>query len=259
MAITGAGFDGTLTEVAWAKLNGPPGIPDQTVPGSTTTDLAVTISGSALSASVAAGTYNRHGVLVSNDAAATVSFTNPGSGSRWDCVALLINWATNTVTLTVTQGTSSPAVPWASMQKTIGTQVHVPLALVQLTAGQTKPVTSIDLRLGLGWQNAAMGSGFTIPSLGDRVQYKIAGDGTVSVRGAVEWASGNWYGRTIVSGLPVPADWTYDYQVGSMFCSSGATAGVQLTTAGALKGDILFMAGTFTVANALRINASYQL
>lgn len=259
MALTGAGFDGTLTEGAWARLAGPEGIPDQSVPGASTTDFALTLSGSALTASVAAGTYNRHGILATSDAAATVTFTNPGSGSRYDCVALLLNWAMNMVTLTVVQGGTTPVVPWASMQKTIGTQVHVPLELVRLTAGQTKPVSQIDLRLGRGWQNATMGSGFTVPTLGDRVQYKIATGNVVEIRGAVEWASGSAFGTSIVTGLPVPADWPWDYQVATAYVSSGGSAGVQLTTAGALKLDTLFQHGTWTVGNAIRIHGGYAL
>lgn len=201
MAITGVGFDGTLIESDWSKIAGPHGVPDQSVGDASSTDWAVSPSGTVLSATVAPGLYNRHGVLSRSTAVETVTFANPGSGSRWDAVCLLINWTTNTVTLVVVQGTASMVVPWANMQKVPGTQCHVPLALVQLTAGSAAPTGLLDLREGV-WVDVPIMAPFVQVSAADRLRRKIA-DGQVHVQGRANWPSGPL--NSAIGQLPVPA------------------------------------------------------
>ena len=204
MTISGVGFDGTVAEADWARLSGPQGIPDQTIPGQSTTDYQVTLSTTALSATVTPGIYNRHGILAKSTATETVTFSNPASGSRYDAVCLLIDWTTNTVSLVVVQGTTTPAIPWASLLKTPGTQAHVPLALVKLTSGNAAPVSRTDLRWGTGWKTAATYSpnGFTNGG-SDPAQWRVLG-GVCYIRGAVQWESGDGTDVGMLVGMPVP-------------------------------------------------------
>lgn len=264
MAISGAGFDGTLLEADWARLNGPAGVPDQSIPGQSLTDLEVSVSTSALSCTIAptVGGYVRHGINIKSTLTETRTFTNPASGSRWDVVAALIDWTTNTVTVEVVQGTSTQAVPWASMQTTVGTKVHEPLALVKLTAGSAAPTAIIDLRTmrtRLRYRDPATGNGLGFIAPG--VIFSVA-EGRAMFTGAFRWSSGAMWGLGI-TGTPLPAPETngtgLNMVVGTAWASSGGSAAVWITPAGNLYLDQGFSLGAWNLGCEVRIEGSYAL
>lgn len=256
MAITGAGFDGTLTEADWARIAGPAGVPDQSVPGASTTDLAVTRSITALTATltatVAPGTYNRHGVLAKSTATETVTFTNPASGSRWDLVALLYDWTTNSITLTVVQGGTTRALPTASMETTPGTKAHVPLALVELTAGNAAPTRVMDLRAGM-WHTATPSSNYGMPGGSGDGDPAWMFDGTlIHVRGSVAWNSGSGQWVAVIE-VPMPSTGTI--MCGMAAANSGGVAPLLVYDTAVLV--CAEKIGTWTLGAIVRLSGSY--
>jgi len=257
MAVTGKGFDGTLTESDWALMAGPPGVPDQQVSGANSGAMYVQPSPSALTASVWQGTYNKHGILTriaTTDA--TVSFTNPGTGSRWDAVCILLDWTTNSASIVVVQGGSTPVVPWASMEKLPGTKVHVPLSLVKLTAGSAAPTDSHDLREGV-WVLCPIQSPFQATSAADTLRRKIMW-GQIFLEGRVKWLSGPL--NEAIALLPLP-DRGYPQQIIGYASDNNtfSAAPLRLTSAGELYIDSA--GGTWTpgTASYIDMHGSYWL
>lgn len=248
MAITGHGFDGTLLEGDWALLAGLPGVHDQTWPSQPAGDLAVTISTSALEAYIAAGTYNTGaGVLVRNTLSETRALSNPTSGSRWDTVAALVDWMTNTVTLVVVQGDGSVAVPWQVMESTPGTRLHVPLALVKLTAGSAAPAEVRDLRRGL----------YPLPA----AHHRKTSEG-INIAAGKSWALS--YGALVRNELPVnvvdlqrfyPGTGVYDIEAVIPITSGGMAATLRVNSTVSPAGTTGSPGGTELVYSAVSAGA----
>lgn len=145
MALTPKGFDGTVTEADFAKMARHFGTPYSVKDDP---DLKVTaVAGQDRTVQIATGEAAAYGVLVTNDAAITLQLPTIASGTRWDLVCLRRDWqpAGGTATVTYVQGTSTKAIP-AGRNANPGVIDDQPLALVQLTAGQTQPTAIVDLR-----------------------------------------------------------------------------------------------------------------
>lgn len=142
MGTIAKGFDETLTEVDWAQMAADIGAPWSIQTGLTFSINTVNLPRVVL----ASGSLVAHGVRVVVDAPETMNFTVPNSGTRYDLLAIRINWETNTAAPTIIQGGSSRTLP-NSMQTTPGVIFDVPLLLVQLQAGQNRIVDSISQRV----------------------------------------------------------------------------------------------------------------
>lgn len=145
MALFSTGYDGTIDETQWAKLQGAAA----SVYGvSTPTSWAVTpVAGADRTISIAPGIGWGHHVLDESDSNYTLQGGAVSSGSRWDTVVLRRNWAPiggGPSAFRLNPGTGTRAI--ASRQTNPGTLDDQPIALVQFTAGQTQPTAIVDLR-----------------------------------------------------------------------------------------------------------------
>lgn len=180
MAITSVGYDGTIDEAQWAQMIKKVGSSDYGVVGAT--DLRVTtVTAADRTVSIAAGTAWGHGVYDTLDTNTTIQLSTVASGSRWDLVALRRDWtgASGVTTVVKVNGTSSKTIPGARMTNP-GTTDDQPLALVQVTAGQSQPTAIVDLRC---W--AGNGGAFAKDSLALSYLAKI---GAVVHVGTSQWA-----------------------------------------------------------------------
>lgn len=145
MTITSVGYDGTVDEVQWARIAASLGA-DYAVLGNTDWQVT-TVVGQDRTVQVAAGSGFGHGVLDVNDAAVTLQLPVVASGTRWDLVVARRNWQPvgGTTVFAVVQGTASKGIPSGRLVGP-GVQDDQPLALVQVTAGQTLPTAVVDLR-----------------------------------------------------------------------------------------------------------------
>lgn len=146
MAITSIGYDGTITESQWALMSQHMGTP-YAVAGPN--DFAVTSNvGATLTVNVATGTVYGYGVMDTNTAQAPIALAAIASGTRWDLIALRRNWTNPTPggasSIVAITGGATQVLP--SRNTTPGNIDDQPLALVQVTAGQTTPTSILDLR-----------------------------------------------------------------------------------------------------------------
>lgn len=150
VAFISHGYDTTTgnpyTETAWSDAHPPIGSSTYGVLGGS--DWKVTaVAGQDRTVSIAAGFGWGHGVTDETAANETIQLDTIGSGSRWDLIAVRRDW---TPTAGVTQfikvnGGSSKAIPGGRLSGS-GAIDDQPLALVQVTAGQTQPTAIVDLR-----------------------------------------------------------------------------------------------------------------
>jgi hypothetical protein len=150
MAITSVGYDGIVNEAQWAEMIKKIGHADYGVVG--VGDLKVTtVAGVDRTVSVAAGKGWGHGVFDTNSANITIQLDIVTTGFRWDLIALRRDWspAGGTTTVVKVNGTSTQTIP-AGRLKGPGTLDDQPLALVQMSAGQTSPTAIVDLRCWAG-------------------------------------------------------------------------------------------------------------
>lgn len=180
MAITSVGFDGTINEVQWAALSWYLGA-DYAVFG--LTNFRVTaVTGQDRTVSISTGTAYGHGVLSTNDAPISLQLPVIASGTRWDLVALRRNWSTNTASVVSVQGTSTQTVP-SGRNANPGVLDDQPLALVQVTAGQTLPTAVLDLRVFPSKvYHAKSLLAFPSPRLGTEVNVNDSGVGGGMIR-----------------------------------------------------------------------------
>lgn len=210
MAITSAGYDGTVTEVQWASLIPSAGSSEYGVLGAS--DFNVTAHPTtAYAVNVSAGTAWGQGVLDVSDSVVTVQCDAPATGVvRWDLICARRDWrplAGGPTTLTKVNGGTAADIP-AGRNNTPGTLDDQPLFLVQWTGGQTQPTAFIDLRCwagngGLSARNDLVRKYLT--RVGTRVE--ILGthwQRRVDTNGAAEWinedASGPWVNLQLNSG-----------------------------------------------------------
>lgn len=196
MAIISVGYDGAVTESQWADMIKKVGSAEYGVVG--LNDLKVTsVSAADRTVSISAGKAWGHGVFDENTTTAQVQLDSVSSGSRWDLVAVRRDWTGvgGVTTLVKVNGTSAKEIP-AARTKGAGVIDDQPLALVQITAGQSQPTAVVDLRC---WS----GNGGVIASNELALTYLDALASQVFIN-----VNGKQYNRIIgVDGNPV---WTAD-------------------------------------------------
>lgn len=145
MAITSIGYDGTVDERAWARLQ-----------ASTASVYGVSsaaawrvnaVPGADRTVSIAAGVGWGQHVLDESDMNYTLQGDTISSGSRWDLVVMRRDWTAvggGPSAFRLVKGTATRGLP--SRQTNPGTVDDQPIALVEFRAGQTQPGTIIDLR-----------------------------------------------------------------------------------------------------------------
>jgi hypothetical protein len=150
VTFTSNGYDTTTTspytEIAWANAH--PAIGASAYGVRSSTDWAVTaVAGADRTVSIAAGFGWGHGVTDSTVANETIQLDTVSSGSRWDLIVARRDWTpTAGVTSFVkVNGGSTQTIPGGRLVGP-GNIDDQPLALVQVTAGQTQPTAIIDLR-----------------------------------------------------------------------------------------------------------------
>lgn len=210
MAITSAGYDGTVDEVQWAALIPSAGSSEYGVLGSL--DFNVTAHPTtAYAVNVSAGTAWGHGVLDVSDSVVAVQCDAPAAGViRWDLICARRDWrplAGGPTSITKVNGGATADIP-AGRNNTPGTVDDQPLFLVQWTGGQTQPTAYIDLRCwagngGLTARNDKVRSyltriGTQIEILG--VQWQRRVDGT----GSAEWVKLGQIGAIPIFGAGNP-------------------------------------------------------
>lgn len=146
MAIISVGYDGSVNEAQWADMIKKIGSSDYGVVGAG--HWKVTGVPAALrTVSVAVGKGWGHGIFDEINSNVTLELDVVASGFRWDLIAMRRDWtgAGGSSTIIKVNGTSAKDIPTgrASGPGLIDDQ---PLALVQVTAGQSQPTAVIDLR-----------------------------------------------------------------------------------------------------------------
>lgn len=146
MAITSTGYDGTIDEQAWAQMI--PSVGSSEYGVEDFGDWKVTaVSGQDRTVSIAAGSGWGKGIYDVSTTNVTVQLATISSGSRWDMIVMRRDWsgAGGSSSFTKIQGTASKSLPTKNTSP--GTLDDQPLALVQVTAGQTQPTAIVDLRV----------------------------------------------------------------------------------------------------------------
>lgn len=147
MAITSVGYPGPITADLWAGIASSLGA-DYGVVGAGDFRVSV-VSAAARTVKVSAGQAYGKGIFDTSDAEVTIQLNTIASGTRWDLVGLKRTWSALATTVDKVTGSSSQTAVFASRPDTPGTVDFQPLALVQLTAGNSVPTAVIDLRV---WQ-----------------------------------------------------------------------------------------------------------
>jgi hypothetical protein len=150
MATISVGYDGVINETQWADMIKKVGASDYGVVD--VNDWKVTaVTGADRTVSIAAGKGWGHGIFDEITANITIQLDTVSSGSRWDLIVMRRNWtgAGGLSTITKVNGTTSKEIPGT---RAVGPGVidEQPLALVQVTAGQTQPTAIVDLRCWAG-------------------------------------------------------------------------------------------------------------
>lgn len=146
MAIISVGYDGVINETQWADMIKKVGSCDYGVVD--VNDWKVTaVTGADRTISVATGKGWGHGIFDEITANVTLQLDSVSSGSRWDLIVMRRNWtgAGGLSTITKVNGTTAKEIP-ASRAIGPGVIDEQPIALVQVTAGQTQPTAIVDLR-----------------------------------------------------------------------------------------------------------------
>ncbi len=137
MAITTAGFTGTVNEAQWAQFMelAMGGNAAQVVESG----LDCSSGGATRLITVAAGEGAAAGVLFTNTAGVTVTLNaNGAANNRADVIVAEINWTADTVTFTKVTGTTGSVVPVIpAVTQTAGTLWQIPLAVVTVKPGST--------------------------------------------------------------------------------------------------------------------------
>lgn len=158
MAITTQGYDGAafeIDEVGWAQIAGfygaeyavagLNGAPDENA------GRVTTVTSADRTVAVAPAVFYGHGVLDRSDSTVNVQLPAVAAGTaRWFLVAVRRNWQTNSTTVAALTATQvQPVIPPQRLN-TPGVEDDQPLALVQVTAGQSIPTAVVDLRCWAG-------------------------------------------------------------------------------------------------------------
>jgi len=184
VAFTSNGYDTTTanpyTEYAWADAH--PSIGQARYGVRSPGDWKVSaVAGQDRTVSIAAGRGYGCGVTDKTVDNETIQLDTIGSGSRWDLIAVRRDWTPTAgeSKFVKVNGGASATIP-GGRQATPGNIDDQPIALVQVTAGQTQPTSIIDLRT---WS----GDGGGIVAAHDLVRSFMDGTGTRLNIAGVEW------------------------------------------------------------------------
>lgn len=144
MAISSAGYEGTVDEPQWSDLLANGGGRQYAVADDAS--WKVTAGTADREVRIAVGRGYGYGVLAVSDAVASVTLPAPASGSRYDLIVAHRDWQANTTTFTRVAGSAVRAIP-NNRAQTPGTVDDQPIALVRVTAGQSQVTEIVDLRV----------------------------------------------------------------------------------------------------------------
>jgi len=148
MALTNSGFDGTVTEAAWANMSA---LTDVDAVESSAAWAVTAGTGRQVSTAAQSGFAFAKGVLSKDTAAILTNLSTPVNG-QWFLIVRHIDWATNGVTVTAvahtTTTTTVPTIPpttFPVLDATPGVLYDQPLAWAWVRSTDTT-VTLFDLR-----------------------------------------------------------------------------------------------------------------
>lgn len=231
VAFTSHGYDTTTanpyTESAWAEAH--PSIGLATYGVRSPADWKVTaVAGADRTVSIAAGFGWGQGVTdktVTND---TLQLDAITSGSRWDLIAVRRDWTPTAgeSRFVKVNGGATQAIP-GGRNATPGNIDDQPIALVQVTAGQTQPSAIVDLRT---WSGAGGG----LIANDDLVRSYMNQTGTrININGV------DWIRRVGANDLP---EWVQAGAAGKVTLHG---AGAAITGAPGSTTDFLVQSGSF--------------
>lgn len=206
MAITSVGYDGTVSEVQWAKMI--PSVGSSTYGVAGVSDWKASVHPSIdRGINIAAGVGYGYGIYDTSDSVVTVTGATISSGSRYDMVVARRDWtgAGGATTFRIISGTSSRTMP--NRTKTPGSVDEQPIALVRYVAGQTKAAEIIDLRTWTGPGGAMAVDEMALGYLNEPgARIVINGDDwlcTIS-GGSPTWVKNYTFGRLPIAGFTAP-------------------------------------------------------
>lgn len=234
MAIISVGYDGAVTESQWSDMIKKIGSAEYGVVE--VGDWKVTaVTGADRTVSIAAGKGWGHGVFDENTANVTLQLDTVASGSRWDLIVMRRDWTGvgGVSTFVKVNGTSAKEIP-VGRTKGPGVIDEQPIALVQVTAGQTQPTAIIDLRCWSGngglFANDELALTY-LDSAGSQV--KVAGrlwHRIIGTGGSAAWTTTTSDGAiplfgpsSTLAGGAAPSGGNYLIQAGSNVGSSDST------------------------------------
>ncbi|WP_457948319.1 hypothetical protein ACTAQI_20365 [Pseudarthrobacter sp. alpha12b] len=255
VAFTSKGYDTTVdnpyTEASWAEAH--PVIGSATYGVRSPLDWKVTaVAGQDRTVSINAGRGFGHGVTdktVDND---TIQLATISSGSRWDLIVARRDW---TPTAGVTKfekvnGGATATIPGGRLYGP-GNIDDQPLALVQVTAGQTQPTAIIDLRTWTGDGGGLVANHDLVRSYLNQVGTRININGVDWVRrvgenDTPEWVKGTEIGKATLYGagsalLGVASAGDFLVQAGTLVAVSDGAGFGRLTFPKAFPNGLLYV------------------
>ncbi|MFL2002009.1 hypothetical protein [Microbacterium sp. A1-JK] len=143
MAISSAGYEGTVDEPQWSDLLANGGGRQYAVADAAS--WKVTAGTADREVRIAVGRGYGYGVRDVSDTVVSLTLPAPSSGSRYDLIVAHRDWQANVTTFTRIAGSSARSIP--TRVQTPGTIDDQPIALVRVTAGQTQVTEIVDLRV----------------------------------------------------------------------------------------------------------------
>lgn len=214
------GYDGTVSETQIARMAHNFGA-DYAVEGAA--DWKVTaVAGQDRTVAIAPGTGYGHFVRDTTDSIATIQLATITSGTRWDLIVCRRDWQPpgGVSTFEKVQGTSSKVIPSGRLVGP-GVKDDQPLALVQVTAGQTLPTAIVDLRTWpskvitasdlLALPNAALGTEAVVSGTRYRRELDNTNNLAWVIAGVGQWQDFYPYLYTNMSGNPTAIGANIDY------------------------------------------------
>lgn len=190
MAITVAGFAGTVTEDDWSNITSRPAA--YTVCGADDLRVSIVSGGADRTVRVAVGAAVGRGIYVASDATTDIQLGSVGSGSRWDTIVLRRDRGTGTASLIALTGTSAAALAAGRKSDWTDNQDDQPLALARVVAGQSTVAEVRDLRCWAANGGLVVVDAQALGYLGDPgALVRIVGGAShrrvVDAAGAVSW------------------------------------------------------------------------
>lgn len=256
MAIISVGYDGAVTESQWSEMikkigsaeYGVVGINDWKVTSVTAADRTI---------SIATGKGWGHGIFDENTSAVQIQLDTVSSGSRWDLIVMKRDWTGvgGASTFDKVNGTSVKEIP-VGRTKGPGVIDEQPIALVQVTAGQTAPTGIVDLRAWSGNSGMiandslaltyldSLASQVFINNTGKRFTRIIGVDGNPLWTASVEDGYVPIYGvgSTLAGGIPAPGA-NFLVQAGTQVSNFDAAGYSRVTFPKPFPNGLLYVTG----------------